>query len=535
MAADLILYNGRVITLAVDGAAAQAVAIQDGKLVAVGDSSTVRALAGPHTKQLSLDGATVIPGLCDSHNHLLNTGFGMGRVQLAAARSLDDVLQAVRARAAELRAGEWVVASGGWHETALREQRLPTAQELDRVAPAHPVYIPRGGHVVVVNSHALRLAGITEDTAPPERGVIGRNPADGTLDGLLMERPVFERVERLLPTVRHEDRMSAISRAAKAYVAAGWTSVRDPGLHPVEMQAYQDLRANDGLPLRVLMALRLEARTQPVAEILDMLHREEPHTGVGDEFLRVGTTGITVDGGVETGYFRDGYATDPSFHGVLSIPEDELEPIIRLAHAYGWQVAAGVVGDAAMDVLLDVYERVNAASSIVGRRFLVEYAFQPSPESFVRARRLGLVITMQHPLVYALGGNMLKYWGPERANRCSPVRDWLAHGLAVAGGTDSQVGPYQPLLAIWGLVTRQTNVAGVLGPDQRVSREQALRLYTINTAYMSFEEHLKGSIEPGKLADLVVLADDILTCPEDDIKDLKVLMTVVGGQIVHEA
>lgn len=535
MPAELVLYNGHVITLAPDGPAAQAVAIQDGRFLAVGDNATVGALAGPQTKQIALDGATAIPGLCDSHNHLLNTGMGMSRVQLAAARSIADVLQAVGDRAAEIPQGQWIVASGGWHESALRERRLPTARELDQVAPNHPVYIPRGGHVVVVNSHALRIAGITEGTGTPERGVIKRDPDDGTLTGVLMERPAFELVERHLPRPTHEDRMAAIRRATKAYVAAGWTSVRDPGLHPVEMQAYQDLRARDELPLRVLLALRLEARTQPVAEIVDMLRREEPRTGAGDELLRVGTTGITVDGGVETGYFRAPYATDPSYHGVLSIPEDTLESIIQLAHEHGWQVAAGVVGDAAMDVLLRVYERVNTQRSIVGRRFLMEYAFQPSPESYERARQLGLVITMQHPLVYALGANMAKYWGDERAGRCSPIRDWLAHGLVVAGGTDSHVGPYQPLLAIWGTVTRQTKAAGVLGPEQRLSREDALRVYTTNTAYMSFEEHLKGSIEPGKLADLVVLSDDVLTCPEDEIEDLKVLMTVVGGRIVHEA
>jgi predicted amidohydrolase YtcJ len=445
------------------------------------------------------------------------------------------VLRAIGDRARATPRGAWIEASGMWHESALAERRLPTRRELDSVTPDHPVYLPRGTRFfAVANSAALKLAGIDEHSAAPDGGEFGRDPDSNQLNGLLLNPPAFNLVKRLLPPTPADHDRQAIRRGGRLLAQTGVTSVIDPALSPNAMRAYQEIWAAGELQVRTNMIAILDMSVPLSLSPEALLAKVEalgPYSGFGDAMLRLGALKMFVDGFVETGWLKDGYANDPTFHGVQAVPRDVLENTLRVASRNNWQVAVHCVGDAAVELALDAFEAANAEKSILDRRWSLIHAVFASPEAMQRAKRLGLVISAQQLLVYAFAASMLTCWGDERMGRGSPHREWLDAGLVVAAGSD--VVPFDPLLGMWSFVTRQTRASGVVGPDQRVSREEALRMYTLNGAYLTFEEELKGSLAPGKLADLVILEGDPLTCATDEIKALPVSTTVLGGSVTH--
>jgi predicted amidohydrolase YtcJ len=397
------------------------------------------------------------------------------------------------------------------------------------------VYLPRGTRFfAVANSAALKLAGIDEDTPQPDGGQFTRDRETGELTGLLVNPPAFNMVKRLLPMPAEDHQQHAIRRGGRLFAKAGVTSVVDPALTPDAMRAYQEIWAAGELQLRTNMIAILDMSV-PVAlspeALLAKVEAWGPYSGFGDAMLRLGALKMFVDGFVETGWLKDGYANDPSFHGVQAVPRDVLEHTLRAANRNNWQVAVHCVGDAAVELALDAFEAADAEKSIRDRRWSLIHAVFASPEAMQRARRLGLVISAQQLLVYAFAATMLTCWGQERMRHGSPHRTWLDAGLVVAAGSD--VVPFDPLLGIWSFVTRQTRASGVVGPEQRVSREEALRMYTLNAAYLTFEEDIKGSLEPGKLADMVILEGDPLTCATDEIKDRPVSTTILGGKATY--
>jgi predicted amidohydrolase YtcJ len=265
------------------------------------------------------------------------------------------------------------------------------------------------------------------------------------------------------------------------------------------------------------------------AEVLGKVDAFGPYSGFGDAMLRLGALKMFADGFVETAWLKDGYANDPDFHGVSAVPADILADVLCAASRNNWQVAVHCVGDAAVEHTLDAFALADREKSIRDRRWSLIHAVFASPAALARARELGVVVSAQQLLVYAFAATMLTCWGEERMQHVSPHRAWLDAGLVVAAGSD--VVPFDPLLGIWSFVTRQTRAAGVIGLAERVSRAEALRMYTLNAAYLTFEEELKGSLEPGKLADLVILDGDPLTCATDEIAGLSVATTVVGGRV----
>jgi predicted amidohydrolase YtcJ len=266
-------------------------------------------------------------------------------------------------------------------------------------------------------------------------------------------------------------------------------------------------------------------------ELLSKVESLGPYSGFGDAMLRLGQVKLFVDGFVETAWLHEPYANDASFHGVQAVPRETLETVLRAANLRGWQVGVHAVGDAAVDLALDAFEAADRDKPIGQRRWSLMHAVFASPSAMARAQRLGVVVSSQQLLVYAFAPTMLTCWGEARMRHAAPHRAWLRQGLTVAAGSD--VVPFDPLIGIHSLVTRQTLAAGVVGPDERVTRGEALYMYTLAGAYLTFEEHLKGSLEVGKLADVVVLEADPLTCAEADIPSIGVVATLVGGHVTH--
>ena len=534
-AADLILHNGRIVTVDGGFTIARAVAVRGDRFVAVGDDARVRLLASAKTRQIDLRGRTVIPGLMDGHLH--NAGGGPG-VDLSSSRSVDELLAAVEARARASAAGAIIVSNGDWHEAQLKEKRLPHRRELDRVAPRNPVVLVRGGHEFILNSAALERWGISRATASPAGGEIGHD-ADGELNGELVD--TARGLVKLPPPPKLTP--EGIAAQMRLLNSVGLTSVRIPGsfqfggdiLAPYRM--FQELKAKGELTMRVNYLMRIFDFSS-VEKVRATIASWNVRPDEGDEWLRIGGMKTLIDGGFEGGHMREPYA-EPygrggKFKGIQVVPIADYNAVVMELNRQGWRVATHAVGDAAVDQVLAAYEAADRERSIRDRRWTIEHLFIGRPDHYPRIRALGVVVSAQDHL-YLAAPSLANYWGRARAEQVTPVRTFLDEKLLVAGGTDSPVIPYNPFWAMYHFVTRNTISDGVYGASQRITREEALRIYTINNARLTFEEGIKGSIEPGKLADLVVLSADCLTVAESAIPSIKPLATMVGGKFVHVA
>ena len=524
--ADTILVNGHVITVDARFSIAEAVAISGGRFTAVGTNAAIRRLAGPQTTTIDLHGQTVIPGLADGHLH--DAGGGPG-VDLSKARSLPDMLAAVAVRVRQSHPGDVIVSNSDWHEAQLKEHRLPYRRDLDAVSPVNPVVLVRGGHEYILNSAALTKWNITTAIAQPPGGRITRD-AQGELNGELIDRA--KGLVQLPPAAPLT--IEALVEQHKKLNAAGLTSIRYPGASIEQYRLLEEMKKRGLLTIRVNQLMRVGADTAEKMRAAITALNVKPDEG--DEWLRVGGMKLGVDGGFEGGWMREPYA-EPwgekgTFFGVNTMKQAPYTDVVKELNRLGWRVATHAVGDAAIDEVIAAYEAANAEKPIAGRRWALEHGFIAQPDQLARLKKLDLVISAQDHL-YLAGPSLVNYWGPVRAARTTPMRAFIDQGFIVAGGTDSAVVPYPPLWVIYHFVTRNTISGGVLGADQKITRKEALQVETINNAYLTFEEQIKGSIEPGKLADLVVLPEDILTCVEKHIEQMPVAMTMVGGTVVY--
>jgi predicted amidohydrolase YtcJ len=421
----------------------------------------------------------------------------------------------------------------------LEEKRLPNRWELDAVAPDHPVFVPRGGHVCVVNSLPLDMANISSETSDPPGGVIVKDPETGEPTGVLFETARRHLIHPLLPRPTYESKVEGIRSAMRALNEFGVTSVCEAGIYPMEddVRAYLEVSAGDEVTVRTEILLRVE-NAKNVTELSRYYS-----SGFGRDLLKSGGLKVRVDGGVEGAYMKEPYMVvpglqeDEEYRGCLMLVpggEDEFREILLSAARGGWKVVGHVVGDAGIEYYVDRCEEIDHEISIRDLRWAAHHVFLPTNGSIEKMRELRLVATGQDHPTY-LGWNQIRLWGPERAGYAVPLRKLLDSGIVIGGGTDAPVVPHNPFLSIWWMVTRKTLTAGPdpLGPEQAITVKEALRVYTINSAYCLNWEDKIGSIEVGKLADFVVLDTDILTCPEDDIKNINVLMTIIGGRIVY--
>lgn len=536
---DLIAHHGNIITVDPQFRLAQAFAVRNGRFVRVGSDGEILPLRTSGTRIVDLQGKTVMPGFVDGHVH------GGGRVQdvnlhpLKWPKTIDELVQRVREVASAAPAGQWLSFATDWHPSILQERRFPTRFELDEGAPRNPVFIIRGGQTAVVNSLALKLAGIARDTQPPEGvGHIEKDPQTGEPTGLLLANALFL-VRKVMPPFRPD--METIVRSIvdknALFNEAGITSVRDAGLTPDAIRAFQEVHRRGRLTVRTSMMYEPPSREEPLGEVIRQIRAFGPVTGIGDEWLRIDGLKLYVDGGMESAYLTEPFITDPTYRGLKNYTPEKLLAIVKEANRLGWTVGVHSVGDAAIEMALDAYEAANAEKSIVGRRWALEHPFLlVSERNIERAKRLGLIASAQSWHVYRYGYPMVTYWGKERANVALPFKSWLEKGVRVAGGSDAAPEPGMmgvQFLLIWAELTRNSEQSGVLAPQERITREQAIRLHTHAPTYLTFEENIKGTIEPGRLSDFIVLSDDILTVPEDQIRKLEVLATFVGGKELY--
>jgi predicted amidohydrolase YtcJ len=529
--ADLIIRDAHIVTVDPRFSTASAAAIRGGRFIAVGSDADVLKTGGPNTRVVDLHGQTVLPGFDDTHVHLTAGKDLEIQVDLTHIRSIKDIQAALAARVKQSKPGEWIVGTRGWWEYQLAEGRLPTRADLDAVAPNNPVSIP-GPHYAIVNSLVLKLAGVTRTTPDPQGGQIYKD-ATGEPTGLLMDN-AGRFVRKFMPQATEAQKIAGMKRVLALVNSHGLTSAGDPSGSVEDAAMYRRLRDQGLLTVRLDFAYNIDP-----AEPLDKAEAElkalpKPGTD-GDGMFRsdeIGETGL--DGAELTALLEHDYPGKPGYRGLQKVPTEQFKRFAALVAKYGYRLRPHAVGDAAIDEALDAFEYANSQTPLTGRRWMIDHAFLLGPQHYDRVKRLGLIINSQYMHNYELGALILKAWQRPLADRSEPYREWLQNGLMFAGGSDGPISYYaEPLLEVYGEVTRGSQWGGRLGPDQGISREDAIRSVTVNGAYTTFEEKVKGSIEPGKFADFVILSGDIMKVPAEQIRNLKVLATVLGGRTVY--
>ncbi|MBV2155892.1 amidohydrolase [Kitasatospora sp. SUK 42] len=533
--ADLLIRAAAVHTL-VDGEPPQrAVAVTGGRITALSpEPDGLDTLVGPGTEVVDAPSATVLPAFDDTHTHLVLAGHSVHGVPVHRARDLAGFLDLIRERAARTPAGQWILTTVNWQEVLLAEQRMPTTEELDGATADHPVLVRRGAYNLVLNSAALRLAGITGATEAPPGGVIERD-AQGRLTGRLINRAT-ELVERVLPRPSLAERIEGLRAASADYAATGIGTVRDC-LVPVEdLDVLDAARAQGALAVRVrALVSGFAARTaEQVDALLDRMD-DWRASGRDDDRLRLWGVKFGIDGGFEAGALEEPYQGQPCYHGRLLWEPTELLAAVDRVVQRGWRVGVHAWGDRGLRVLLDVFEQVlKHRPGLPSGTLVVEHGGLARAEQRARAVALGIPVTVQHPLLHDGALTQQRAWGEERTAALFPLREWLDEGAQLSAGSDFPVGPYGAMVSVWGMTTRGTT-AGVVGPEHAIERAEAVALHTVNAARLTAEGAERGSLRPGYLADLTLWPVDPLSCPVDALRELRPLRTVVGGLTVHRS
>jgi len=533
--ADLIITNAKIWTGDKAHPTAQCVAVIGDRIVAVGSNSDVAILRGPATKTIDAAGKLLVPGFNDAHVHFVDGGLQLDSVQLNDATSTDEVVRRVSEQAQKTPKGEWIK-GGDWDETKWNPPNLPTKELIDPVTPDNPVLLGRyDGHGAVANSAALRLAGVTAQTPDPPGGVIVRD-AQGNPTGVLKDA-AKELVIKVIPPLSHEQRLRAMRRALEYAASLGVTSVQhmnDGEDNFADIRAYGELLQSGELTTRVYVAPAISA------------WQDQAKVGIrhafGSSFLRIGAVKTFADGslGSRTAYFFDPYSDDPNNSGLLG---QQMQPLSRIrdwmtqADAAGLQLCTHAIGDRAISTVLDLYTDVVKANRGMERRLRIEHAQHMAEKDFARFAQLDVIASVQPYQAIDDGRWAEARIGHDRASRTYAFRTFLNHGVHLAFGTDWSVAPLNPLLTIYAAVTRATldgkNPNGWF-PEQKLTVEESVQAYTMGSAYAEFQDKDKGSITPGKLADMVLLSDDIFTIDPVKIRDVKVMKTIVGGRVVWD-
>ena len=558
--ADILVQNAKVITVNSNQPHAEAIAIHGDKIIFVGRNREAKRFVGTNTRVIDAHGKTVLPGLYDSHVHSYRASVSELGGGAPLIHSIGEAQQWIREQAAKRPIGSWIILERVY-ASRLKEQRLPTKAELDAAAPNNPVHW-NSGPVSVANSKALAISSITRDTPNPSPGEIVRDEK-GDPTGLLRNAAHLLKGASSAYKPTADEQRAAVKKLHSLYNQQGITSIGERRTEFEAIDLFRDLAAKGELTVRVNCTRMIE----PVPKTLDdavkkldeLTHGTNGQgqygpTGVGDDWVRMGPIKVFLDGGVliGTAYMREPWGTndiyqitDPAYKGLLNVKPELLNALYLEAAKRGWQLTAHCTGEASPDVLLDCYKSIAerlGLEQVRQRRFLITHANFQFTDILDEWKRLNLSADIQPAWLYKDGALLERILGAKRMQHFQLLNTLFDRGIVAGGGSDHMVqidslestNPWNPWLGMWITITRQTERGGVLNKGERLSREEALRFYTLNNAYLNFEETKKGSVEPGKLADLIMIDRDILTCPVDSIRGTKVLWTMVGGRIVWE-
>jgi predicted amidohydrolase YtcJ len=548
--ADLILHHGKIITVDSKFSIQQAIGISDGRINQVGTNAAVLKRMGPKTRLVDLAGKTVLPGLIDSHTHPLSAAMTEFDHLIPSMETIGDVLAYVRERANAAKPGEWVEV----HQvfiTRLKEQRYPTREELDKAAPDNPVLFATGPDASL-NSLALKESGIDRDFKVKDGGpgYAEKDPATGEPTGILrgMTRYVKAKSSGRRPT--EEDKYRRVLELFKDYNSIGITSIADRDASPEAIGLYVKMRQRGDLPVRISISHHIDT-LGPIESVQKRIRDVAAHPlhKPGPMLQLVGIKTF-LDGGMLTGsaYMREPWGvskiysiTDPNYHGVLLIPKDRLKPLVQTAIDCGLQFTAHSVGDGAVHTLLDVYEEINRTKPIRPTRPCITHSNFMSREAVESIPKLGVVVDIQPAWLYLDTRTLNAQFGYDRLKYFQPLKSLFRAGAIAGGGSDHMqkigslrsINPYNPFLGMWTAITRQAKgYSGRLHPEEALTREEAIRFYTRNNAYIIFRDKEAGSLEAGKRADIIVLDRDILTCPLNDIRSIRPIKTYLNGRLV---
>ena len=525
VAPDYVVINAKVFTIDVDQPQAEAFAVKGDRFTAVGSSSDIRNLASSRTETIDAEGMTVVPGFIDAHSHPSSAGVNELVQVNADLRSITEIKEALRQRAAITQEGQWVRAFK-YDDTKLAEGRPINRFDIDEVVPNHPAVVGhRGGHTGVYNSMALALAGVTSETPDPPGGRFYRD-SNGVLTGLAAERARYV-FNSLIPSdSTREQRRDGVKLITELMTKAGLTSVHQTGASRNDMIAYQDARADGGMRFRMYLF--------PRVQLFEDLVNAGIRSGFGDEVLRIGAVKFSADGSASERTMRMStpFEGRPDDYGILTMSQEEIHEAVENAHRNDFQIGIHANGDVTIEMVLNAYERVQRLWPRNDPRHRIEHCSLVNPALLQRIKDLGVIPAPFYTYVHYHGNKWVEY-GEEKMRWMFAHKSFLDYNIPVAPASDYTPGPFEPMMALQSMVTRKDFDGRVWGPNQRITIDQAMRICTLNGAYASFEENIKGSISAGKLADFVILADDPHDVDPDNIKNIEIVRTVVGGTTMY--
>jgi predicted amidohydrolase YtcJ len=548
-AQETVYHNGHVITMDDRARSAQAFLVRDGRFAGVGTNDEILRAARPDATRVDLKGRTVVPGLNDSHTHPIGAAMAEADGEIPVLRSIKDIQTYIR-RLAAVKGRGGLIFVPKVYSTRMAECRYPTRYDLDEASGPREA-MTDNSYAAVLNSALLRRLNITRDTPQPANGKIIQD-AKGEPTGLILGARQIVTSILAARNFTADEQLEGLRKMQAAYNAVGITSTGDRGQTAEGFRVYQELKRRGQMTVRTAVTYRISAAGKP-EDVVRQIEAVPFVTGWGDEWLRVGPIKSVVDGGIliGTAYLRGPYGqntqvygySDPDYRGVLNVPRENLIAMAKTANRLGWQMTSHATGGGAIDLLLEAYEEANKDRSIQGRRFTVTHGNFPNADAIAKAKKLGVAFDCQPQWHHFDGPALAPVFGSDRVKWFLPFRSMFDAGLIVAGGSDhmikfhprDSINAYHPFYAMWMTITRKTAAGEVLGPDQRITREEALRMWTVHGAWLTFEENEKGTIEAGKLADFTVIDRDYLRIPEDEIRNIEALLTVVGGKRMFQS